>query len=183
MAIESPQFTLVRQEDDFELRLYPALVVAETRVAADFSDSGNRGFRRLANYIFGGNVSQTKIAMTAPVAQQQSEKIAMTAPVGQQRHGKEYLISFTMPSSYTLENLPKPKDPEVLIKRIPERKVAIVRYSGTWTESHYLKKLEQLSLWMKKQGLDAQGEPTFARFDPPWIPWFLRHNEIQWDVR
>ncbi len=184
MSIERPKFTLEKQDDDFEIRVYDPTLVAETIVEGDFSEAGNLGFRRLANFIFGENVTQTKIDMTAPVSQQgPGEKIGMTAPVGQQTEGKKFRISFTMPSSYTMETLPQPKDPEVRIRQLPARRVAVISYSGTWSETRYQEKLESLRSWTTKQGLSVEGEPVFARYNPPMMPWFLRHNEILIELR
>jgi effector-binding domain-containing protein len=184
MSIERPKFTLEKQDSDFEVRVYEPTLIAETIVEADFSEAGNLGFRRLANFIFGENVTQTKIDMTAPVSQQDpGEKIDMTAPVGQQSEGKKFRISFTMPSSYTMESLPRPKDPEIRIRQLPARRVAVITYSGTWTETRYQEKLDALRNWVAKQGLSVEGEPVFARYNPPIMPWFLRHNEILWDLR
>ncbi len=183
MSIERPKFTLEKQDDDFELRVYEPTLIAETSVEGDFSEAGNLGFRRLASFIFGENLAQTKIEMTAPVSQQTpGEKIDMTAPVGQQLDGKKFLVSFTMPSSYTMETLPRPKDPEIRIKQLPARRVAVITYSGSWSESRYQEKLEALRSWVIKQGLSAAAEPVFARYNPPIMPWFLRHNEILLDI-
>ena len=183
LSIERPKFTLEKQDDDFELRVYEPTLIAETSVEGDFSEAGNLGFRRLASFIFGENLAQTKIEMTTPVSQQTpGEKIEMTAPVGQQTDGKKFLVSFTMPSSYTMETLPRPKDPEVRIRQLPARRVAVITYSGSWSESRYQEKLEALRSWVGKQGLSADAEPVFARYNPPIMPWFLRHNEILLDI-
>jgi hypothetical protein len=184
LSIERPKFTLEKQDDEFEVRFYEPILVAETMVEGDFSEAGNLGFRRLASFIFGENVTKTKIDMTAPVSlQDPGEKIDMTAPVGQQPEGKKFRVSFTMPSNYTMETLPQPKDPEILIRQLPARRVAVITYSGTWSETRYKEKLESLRSWVTKQGLNVEGEPVFARYNPPIMPWFLRHNEIQLDLR
>ena len=98
MATEEPAFTLVVDEDAFQVRQYPPLVVAETRVAGDRKQASSDGFRILAGYIFGGNTPREKIAMTAPVMQSPpvSEKIAMTAPVSQTAVAGAWVIQFTM---------------------------------------------------------------------------------------
>jgi effector-binding domain-containing protein len=164
--------------------VYEPTLIAETVVEGDFSEAGNLGFRRLASFIFGENVTQTKIDMTAPFSLQDSgEKIDMTAPVGQQPEGKKFRVSFTMPSSYTMETLPQPNDPEIRIRQLPARRVAVISYSGTWSETRYQEKLESLRSWIASQGLSAEGEPLFARYNPPIMPWFLRHNEILLDLR
>ncbi len=112
MAVEEPAFELIAKTASYELRAYPAVLVAETTIDASFDDAGSRAFRLLAGYIFGGNKSRQKLAMTAPVSQQaQPEKIAMTAPVSQQAVAKGFLVQFTMPAGYTLATLPCPTTP------------------------------------------------------------------------
>jgi len=187
VSVETPKYETVLADGDFEVRRYSPSIVAETIVSGDFATAGNRGFRRLADYIFGGNTSRVDIAMTAPVSQTQtkgggSEKIAMTAPVGQAATTEGYVISFTMPDSYTRETLPQPKDPAVTIREIPSHRAAVITFSGTWSESRYQEKLTALRQWMAQQKLIPQGEPVFARYNPPWTPWFLRRNEILLDV-
>ena len=89
-----------------------------------------------------------------------------------------WVISFMMPSHYTLESLPRPTDPRITLRRIPARRIAAVRYSGFWSEKGYLKQKAELSDWIAKQGLKISGDPIWARYDPPFMPWFMRRNEV-----
>ena len=178
MALEKPKYQVLESEDDFELRQYEPYIVAETYVDSDFEDAGNEGFRRLAGYIFGSNRSRQKLEMTAPVPQSSSEKIAMTAPVNMHKVGEQYRVTFMMPSDYTLETLPEPINPEVTLRKVPGKLVAAVHYSGTWSQRRYHRHQTELQSWIADQGWDPAGEAVFARYDPPFIPWFLRHNEI-----
>lgn len=185
MAIEQPRFQVVQKFDDFEIREYAAQVVAETEVSGTRESAGNSGFRLLAGYIFGKNRGERKIAMTAPVTQAEGKKIAMTAPVTQAASGEDgarWRIQFTMPAEYSLETLPEPLDPAIRFRVIPARRVAALAYSGTWAESRYLEHLGKLQEAMRREGLRARGEAVWARYDPPWIPWFLRRNEILIDL-
>jgi hypothetical protein len=106
----------------------------------------------------------------------------MTAPVAQQerpdRGPSTWVIQFMMPSELTLATLPEPLDPAVRFREIPGRKLAVLAYSGSWSEERYLEKLAELRAAMEKEGLRAVGEPVWARYDPPFMPWFLRTNEI-----
>ncbi len=113
MAIEEPKFTLTEKDGDFELRDYAPSVVAEVTVTGDQHSAGKKGFRLLAGYIFGGNTRAQKLAMTAPVTNlPASEKIAMTAPVTEvAAPDGEWLVRFTMPSAYSLTDLPVPDNP------------------------------------------------------------------------
>jgi hypothetical protein len=177
MAIEEPAYEVVKTFDDFEVRRYAPTIVAQTAVQAGFEDAGNQAFRILAGYIFGKNRGERKIAMTAPVAQT-PQKIAMTAPVAQTAAGDATLVQFTMPREWTLETLPEPLDERVQLKAIPARTFAVIRYGGTWSEARYQEHLEKLKAALAREGLRWSGEPVWARYNPPMMPWFLRRNEI-----
>ncbi len=184
VAVEEAEYSVLLREDGFELRRYQPQIVAETRVTGAFESVGNTGFKRLAGYIFGDNRSRNRVEMTAPVSQTQvSEKIAMTAPVnqqavGQQVAGEQYLITFMMPAGSTLESLPQPTDVSVTLRELPVQWMAAVRYSGTWSEARYEQWEASLQAWVLEQGWTAIGPPVFARYNPPFMPWFLRRNEV-----
>lgn len=184
MASEEADYTLVLKEGDFEVRTYAPQVLAETLVKGGFGNVGNKAFMRLFKYITGNNTSQQKIAMTSPVTQSakdqaaESEKIAMTSPVTQHQVKDSWAISFTMPATATLETLPIPNDPKVTLRQVPERHLAVIRYSGLWTEKGYLENKAKLENWLKEKGYTVIGEPVWARYDPPFKPWFLRRNEV-----
>jgi hypothetical protein len=177
-AIEEPKYTVVIKEDQFEIREYASYLVAETIVEGEFSEVGNEGFRRLFKFISGENRLKQPIAMTAPVGQEASAKIEMTAPVQQQQEAGRWRVSFVMPSEYTLETIPQPMDERISIRQAPGGLVAAVRYSGTWSRKRYEEKRVLLEEFIRKQGLEKVGEPVFARYNPPFTPWFLRRNEI-----
>ena len=179
MAIEEPGYVVKSKVGSYEIRKYGPVLVAETRVEADFERAGNQAFRILASYIFGANKSKVKIAMTAPVSQAAaSEKIAMTAPVTQSKEPSGYLVQFTMPKKYTLDTLPTPDDPRVHLQQLTPRKIAVYRYSGSWSEEHYQEKLQDFTEGLKRDRVETVGEPALARFDSPFQLWFLRRNEI-----
>jgi len=179
MATEEAPYTVIRSEGNFELRDYPPLVVAETIVDGELEGAGNKAFRPLFRYISGENKSRDKIAMTAPVSQEQKgEKISMTAPVSQERVQGKWAVSFTMPSSYTMKTLPTPDDPNIKLRQVPARRMAAVRYSGSWSEKKYLQHKEKLEKWIKANRLSVTGEPVWARYNAPFTPWFMRRNEI-----
>jgi effector-binding domain-containing protein len=179
MAIEEPKHAVIKKDHDFEIRQYDTLIVAETTVdASDYEEASNEGFRRLAAYIFGGNKSRGKISMGSPVTTEQSEKIAMTAPVETEKSGSSVRVAFTMPAEYTMQTLPVPNDARVTLRRIPGRKVASIRFSGRWTEENFGEHTEELIAWIQKEGARIAGEPLVARYNPPFVPFFLRRNEI-----
>lgn len=176
--VEEPAFATTAREGDFEVRRYGPRVVAKTEVEGDWSAAGNEGFRRLAGYIFGKNHRSTEIAMTAPVGQSRGASIPMTAPVGQRRGGDAWTVTFTMPAGASLDTLPTPDDPRVVLEVSPAVDVAVVRFSGRWTEAIMRDKTEALRTWVASRRLRVLGEPEVNRYDPPFKPWFLRRNEV-----
>jgi len=184
MAIEEPKYSVALKAENYEVRKYGPIIVAEVKVESDFKDAGNKGFRILAGYIFGKNKSKSKISMTAPVSQQvESEKISMTAPVTLAKSTKGYLVQFTMPDNYTLQTLPTPNDKRVHLRELLERKIAVYSYTGSWSEARYKEKLANFTEDLKKDKIITTGEPVLARFDSPFKLWFLRRNEIWIDVK
>jgi hypothetical protein len=178
-AIEEPSYLVIKQYCTFEVRTYDTYVVAEVVVPGPEQEAGNQGFQLLAAYIFGGNVSQQKMAMTAPVTQvAQSEKIAMTAPLTQTAAQAGFVVQFKMPKAYTLDTLPKPLDERVKLRQVSSATYAVIRFSGLWTEGNYQRHLQQLQQGMSQQELKAAGEPVYARYNAPFVPWFLRRNEL-----
>ena len=158
-------------------------MVAEVVVKGGFEDASSAAFRKLFNYISGGNTRRNKIAMTAPVEQRgrgEGEKIAMTAPVEQSRGEGVYRVGFVVPSKYTRDTVPKPLDPRVSIREVGARKVAVWRYSGRWTEENFREYEQQLRqiLLRKKMQAEAGDSAIIARYDAPFIPWFMRRNEV-----
>lgn len=180
---EKQSYEVVRSYDGFELRRYAPHVVAEVVVRAPFEEAGNAGFRSLLGYISGQNRSATKVAMTAPVIQRQPEKMAMTAPVEQRETGEgEYAVAFVLPSSVTLETAPSPTNPEVQLHGRPSVLAAARRYRGGWTQASFEEHRRELDRAIRAAGLTPIGTPRWDRFDPPFVPWFLRRNEVVQDV-
>lgn len=184
LATEEPQYRIERVYGSFEVRVYEPTIVAETVVTGSFGDGSSEGFRRLAGYIFGANDGNRRIAMTAPVGAEPARsapgpKIAMTAPVGSERTAEGWVVTFTMPSAFSLKTLPVPDDARVRLREVPARRVAAVRFSGTWGADKFEALAAKLVTDAKDAGLfPADTPPVFARYDPPWTPWFLRRNEV-----
>jgi hypothetical protein len=176
--IEEPAYEVVETRGDFEIRAYAPRLVATTEVEGSARASSNRGFRILADYIFGNNASRTEIAMTAPVGQQPSEEIAMTAPVEQRPSGAKWVITFTMPSKYSLESLPRPLDARVEIRKLPAQRFAAIRFNGAPDAATVDRRKLAFARKLGDAGLVIAGEAIYARYDPPWTIPFLRRNEI-----
>lgn len=187
MAIEQPRFSVERvlQADAIEVRRYEPYIVAEVVVPGPAEQAGNQGFAFLGGYIFGRNKGERKIAMTAPVVQApQPAKIAMTAPVAQSASPEGgFVVQFMMPSAYTMETLPEPTDPRVKLRPVAPQRVVAISYSGTWSQANYEEHLAKLRSAAQSAGLQTDGEPVYARYNGPWVPWFMRRNEIWLPVR
>lgn len=177
MATEELHYTVIRTGQVFEVRRYEPYLVAETVVSATPDEAGSEGFRILAGYIFGKNKGARKIQMTAPVAQVPAW-ISMTTPVAQGPVSGGYVVQFAMPREWSLETLPEPLDARVALREVPARKLAVIGYSGAWSQSRFEENLKKLQDALAEAGLAWRGEPMWARYDPPWKPWFLRRNEI-----
>lgn len=180
---EEPNYQVLQDYGHIQIRHYPALLIAETEVNADYNNSSNQAFKRLAGYIFGENKKQQKMSMTAPVLQQpQEETLDMTAPVFQQKNGSAWRMAFVLPEAYALSTAPEPLDPEILIKEIPNKNIAVLQYSGTLSEQGIVEQSEELNNWLINKGYAPLSPPRSAAYDPPWTLPFLRRNEIHIDI-
>ncbi len=185
-AADEAEYTVVEQDGDFELRQYAPMLAAETLITnADFDDASNIAFDPLFRYISGNNRGQKKIAMTTPVVQtaDTGEKIAMTTPVIQQAGpagspAGGYRVAFIMPSTYTRETVPEPRDPNVRIVATPARLVAALRFSGRLTEDLNRKKEQALRAELVQRGLTVSGEAIAAQYNAPFVPGPFRRNEV-----
>jgi hypothetical protein len=166
---ERQAYVVERLYPGFELRRYEAHVLAEVSVDGSFEAAGNRAFGSLVGYIGGRNQGGRRMAMTAPVLQQSARD--------------EHAVAFVMPAQESLASLPPPSDPRVALRAVGEQRAAVVRYTGRWTESGYRQRLARLRADVAAAGLEPGGEARWARFDPPWTPWWLRHNEIVLPLR
>jgi len=186
MAIETPQYTVEFTDCDVEYRRYQSYLVAETLIedVSGFKAAGNEGFRRLFRYITGANDGGESISMTAPVARSAKDgaKIAMTAPVQRAADPGGELVSFMLPSKYTMATAPQPTDPRVQVREVPERLVAVVRYRGRWSDSNYQENRKVLLASVDAAGVTPEGVVESALYDPPYTPPFMRRNEVMVEV-
>lgn len=179
MAIEEPRYEVVQQLDGAEVRQYAPYVVAQVLVGGTADQAGNEAFPILAGYIFGKNKGARKFEMTAPVTQAAAPvTLEMTAPVTQAPAPGGYVVQFVLPRGVTLATAPEPLDPRVQLREVPAGRVAVIRYSGFWSQANYDEHLGKLQAALRAAQLPWTGEPTLSRYNPPFTPWFLRRNEI-----
>ncbi len=186
MAIEEPEFISIEKKDAFEIREYQPKLIAQVLVNGTFDSASSKGFRLLADFIFGNNKTNEgskKIDMTAPViSRDATEKIDMTAPVVSEETEKGWYVSFNMPKQYTKETLPVPINTEVKIIEVPSEKYAVITFSGLVREKKYAEMLNLLNEEMKKRNIDPKGPAILARYNPPWTLPFLRRNELMFRI-
>ena len=180
--VETPTYRVIMQDGAFDVRDYPLLVVAEVRRQGPRREALRAGFGPLANYIFAKERAGERISMTSPVTQQ-PEPIAMTVPVTQSREDSgDWVVRFTMPARYSLEQLPAPTGADVRLSEIPPRRVAAIRFSGSATDELIAGKESELRTWLAAKGLTPAAMPVYAFYNDPFTPGFLRRNEVLIDL-
>lgn len=196
MAIEEPAFNIVLKSEAFEVRQYAPMLVAETLVDGDMDEASTKGFRKIADYIFGNNrANQTgaaaKIAMTAPVTLEPvSEKIAMTAPVtlstaqqgGDMASANKWRVHFVMPAKYTMTNIPLPNNADVKLREIPGKLFAVHSFTGFNSVARVQTKSDELLAWLQSKNFKPLSSVQLSRYDPPWTLPMFRRNEIMVEI-
>lgn len=180
--VEQARYNVVEQYGPIEIRDYEPQIVAQAEVSGERDAAINQGFRLIADYIFGNNISSQKVAMTAPVTQQASQKIAMTAPVTQQQDEKGWTVHFIMPAAYTMQTLPKPASDRVSLHELPAKRYAVIRFSGIASAEHLEQQQQKLETFMGQQNLTPLAKPVYAFFNPPWTLPLLRRNEVMIEI-
>ena len=177
---EQQPYNVLGRYPGFELRHYPAHLVAQVTVNAGFQGAGNAGFRYLYAYMSGRNSAPPE----PPPSGHGGLRLVMTAPVLLEPSPLPgaFCVGFVLPADLTAAAAPVPEDPAVSIVPVPGQTAAAAGFSGRWSEANYQSHLQALLAAVSAEGFTALGGPRFARFDPPLRPWFLRHNEVVQDV-
>jgi len=182
--VEQAEYTIIEKANGYEIRNYPAHIVAQTVVEGQYDEALNTGFRIIANYIFGGNTKKQSIAMTAPVVEQKnSESIAMTSPVLATNAGEKRIIAFGMPRSYTLDTLPIPNDTRIQLVEIPQKKMAVLTFSWSRTTSRIIKMQKELDNYLLRDKKEIVGEPAYAGYNGPATPPWMQRHEVMIEIR
>ncbi len=166
--VETIKYEIIQEIDKVEIRRYPKIVVAKV------GDPSN-GFNLLYRFITGENRQRAKVKMTTPVVSQQ---IQMTSPVLSEMG----MMAFVMPAEYNIETTPEPTDERVKIVEIPARLIAALCFSGGWSEAHFEKETQELLKALSEAKIKTKGNVFTMLYNPPFIPGFLRRNEVAIEV-
>ena len=182
MATEEPEFKLISEDGEFQIREYDPKIIAQVKVEGDFDEASSKGFKLLADYIFGNNLLDgvsKKISMTTPVEMSPlADNLLMTSSIMDDQINNKWSINFVMPQEYSLDTLPKPNNPQVNIIEVPSEQYAVIVFSGLVRESSYAEKAELLSNYLEENSFKQQGAIKIARYNPPWTLPFFRRNEL-----
>ena len=181
--VEKPDYKVVQSEQNIEIRQYKPMIIAEVEIDGKREDAIRDGFRLLADYIFGNNMVEKVISMTAPVQQKENKKIAMTAPVQQQLTGKLWKISFVMPSKYRMDSLPVPNNNRVRLKEILAKKFVVIEFSGLNSTENVKEHENQLMNYIQVNQIKIIDSPKYAFYNAPWTLPFLRRNEVMIEIK
>jgi hypothetical protein len=180
--VEQPNYEVISSESNIDIRQYAPIIIAETEVQGEREEAIGKGFRLLADYIFGNNTVKQEIAMTAPVQQQNSEKIAMTAPVQQQSQDGVWKVSFVMPMEYSIDTLPKPNNEKVTLKEVLEKRYVVIQFSGLNSNENIAQHEKMLMQYIEANQIKIAGPPKYAFYNPPWTLPFMKRNEIMLEL-
>ena len=108
----------------------------------------------------------------------------MTAPVSQAKAEEgAWKVAFYMPADMTMKTAPKPKNEAITMREVKYGKMAAIRFSGRSTDSNINEHDEELKAYLKKNNIKFDEEKRLLAFyDAPYVPWFLRRNEVLYPV-
>lgn len=180
--VEQPNYKLVKSKGNIEIRDYEPMILAEVEVSGDRKQAISDGFKILADYIFGNNTAHKKMEMQAPVTNELSEKMAMTAPVIQQQYIDKWKVRFVMPKKYSFETLPTPNSKDVVLIPLQAKRFAVIRFSGLADDEKIKQHTDELEAYIAAEKLKPIGGAILAFYNPPWTIPFLRRNEVMIEV-
>lgn len=165
--IETPQFKVLRTYDQVEIRQYPQMLVAKTSLSnQSYDNAGSNGFRTIAGYIFGGNKTQQKIAMTAPVVMEMGDSASMY---------------FVMPKSYAKSQLPEPNSAEVTIMEESAKVLAVITYGGFSSDEKIKIHCANLEKILLENHIQTKGNYLYMGYNAPWDV-VNRKNEVAIEI-
>jgi hypothetical protein len=160
---EQHKYEVIKSYDKFEIRRYvPALFSSVILEKKGYKENSGEGFRILAGYIFGGNESNEKIAMTSPVSMELGDTSKMM---------------FMVPESYQLENLPTPNNSKIVFEKKEEKIMAAIQFSG-WADDEKIEKYKLILInELENEKLLSNGKFTFLGYNAPF-ELTNRRNEV-----
>jgi hypothetical protein len=178
--MEEPEYVVAERGAGFEIRRYAARMVAETLVTDRHPKAATAGFRRLANYLLGENQGK-RTGSADDIGKPMT--MLMGVPYVQVADEAGQRLQFPLPRGLHENSVPQPRDEKVVIRAVRPRRIAVIRYNGVWTEPRFRLHLARLERALLDAGLAWTGAPEWARYDPPWKPWFARRNEIWLELK
>ena len=167
-GIETPNYKVIKTLGDVEIREYPNMILAQTKLGSkQYVSSGNNGFSTVAGYIFGGNQQKQKIAMTAPVIMNMSDTDAS--------------MSFVMPSQYELSDLPVPNSNAVSLVTQDSMTLAVLRFGGFSSDEKIAKYAQILTLVLQEKNIRTKGSLLYMGYNAPWDV-INRRNEVAFQI-
>ena len=160
---EKPKYEVLHKAGHFEIRQYAPMLLAQVAVVGHHDYAVDVGFDKLASYIFGQNNSRVNMSMTNPVLQE--------------KRGREWMISFVVPSKFNLLTVPKPLNSEITFQNVPGQSVASFGYSG----NNDIEKMKLASVQLKnelqKTNYYSRSPVFWAQYDAPFTIPILKRNE------
>jgi len=163
MANEQPDYTVIKKDNEFEIRQYTNFLTATVETEGERDDAIGKGFRILFKYISGENKNKESISMTVPVMQKSTGN-------------NKWSISFVVPKKFNLQNVPQPDNQSVKIKNNPDLKVIVITFSGLFSNENIKENEAKIRNYIKEKGLKI--EEIYAGYNAPWTLWFLKRNEV-----
>lgn len=165
MANEQPDYTVIKKDNEFEIRQYSNFLTATVEAEGERDEAIGKGFRILFKYISGENKNKESISMTVPVMQKSSGN-------------NQWMISFVVPKKFNLQNVPQPDNQSVKIKNNPDLKVIAITFSGLFSDANIKENEVKLRNYIKEKGLKIEEPAIYAGYNAPWTLWFLKRNEV-----
>jgi DNA gyrase inhibitor GyrI len=165
MANEQPDYTVIKKDNEFEIRQYTNFLTATVETEGERDDAIGKGFRILFKYISGENKNKESISMTVPVMQKSTGN-------------NKWSISFVVPKKFNLQNVPQPDNQSVKIKNNPDLKVIVITFSGLFSNENIKENEAKIRNYIKEKGLKIEEPAIYAGYNSPWTLWFLKRNEV-----
>ena len=165
MANEQPDYTVIKKDNEFEIRQYTNFLTATVETEGERDDAIGKGFRILFKYISGENKNKESISMTVPVMQKSTG-------------ANKWNVSFVVPKKFNLQNVPQPDNQSVKIINNPNLKVVVITFSGLFSDSNIKENEAKIRNYIKEKGLKIEEPAIYAGYNAPWTLWFLQRNEV-----